>query len=1818
MKNKKILISLVFIMFMVGISYVSAQDIDEIGDLSSNDADEAITVDESLDDNLCSDEGEVLTDSDTSTTVNNWADLGSAVYNNNNYDTVYIGANLTPSGQIVINHDVTIIGSADTYIGGSSSSNPASYSYIPIYSDASGLSITLKNIRFQNCGGNILMQFSGNGNYNIENCTFENCTATGSHQAIVYLNYGYANITDCTFEKCTTSYGTVSNYNAASVDNVHMVVRGTTFKDNTANPEPGAINNCGHLIVYDSVFEGNSASWWAGAIHTHTNANTTIVRSVFRNNIAGWNGGALYSYSYLTVINSTFTGNEAHGSNGGAIAASNYGSRPYVTIENCDFDANSATGSGGAISFGGASLIIDNSRFNNNIASNGNGGAITAGGVSTITNCEFKYNNVITGNKNNGRGGAVYGSGTGHLTVDNCLFVNNTAKDDNSGNALAYSYTGKTANAAFFTYTNNEIYGPNNGTGSVYTANTYLVVVQYNNTISDYSSYVEPENETTGGIVTIPEGTTIGTQVWNASLSGALGGTPLIDGDVIYVPNGHSIYCLNITNGALIWNASCTYIGLDEYNNFHDLVLYNGVLVAPCDMDKLYFFDAATGSEVNATSDMWKASSKYGVLINDDTIYVSSEYPYGENGNAWIAVVKQVNGVYTYMGSILEINGVENYALLSAPVLWNNYIWVNTVNGLMRVDLTTNASSIILTGTVGKPVVGGDYLYILTSDNHIKGVDSTGNVVKDITVSGNVGSTLAINNDNTVLYTVNAEGEIYRAGVSSSSANYINRQINPVSSALTVGSDGYLYAGDDAGILWVIDIYYSLGKWKSTVVWAYNATSTIYGEVINNNIVYVGTEDTFYALYNNNLLSNGINELSYKYNSLLTNKNEKLSSSQGDILNAASEKIIPEGTLTYDVFMDGDTTYYLNGIYYIDSPIMLGINMDDGSEVNNICIKPQEGTNATIVFKKYLNYRDPSCMAIMGGKNITIENVKFTTTSDYRSGSGIFSIFNNPQIHFRNCTFENCTDMESNAEPSIFDIYRDEESLIYPDNVLIDNCKFINCNMKSNIRIEYCNLVNVSNCIFEKNTIKLSEIVSQANIYLENNQFDSNNSISVEGNGKIVSDVYFNVLTEGLIVGESGSIVGELVDDNGNRIYSQNLKFVIDDGEPIAPTSFDKATGLYTLSYTPTTNRDVKVSAVCSNVETLDVTSVDIPVKAKTELTLNITENPVYAGDFVVNATLNSTISGKSIVFNITDSSGEVVKTIVSDITNGFASESLNDLPAGDYTLTAVYAGDDYFAPASLSKAFTIAQADSSIELSLVNEDVYVGDAIGVQAVLPSSATGTVTFRLKDSQQIITVSGEAVSAIFAGLAEGEYTVYATYSGDANYKASEEVNVTFNVVKKDVEFYVSAGWVSLGEDAEIYVYDLPDDATGTITYYINSFDPEVRDVDESLTLSDLPIGKYSVRAVYSGDDKYNGNEATGDLEVYYNLELEEDEFGYGGDALINITFPEELNGMLGVIVDGNTSGAISANVVNGTAVFNLSDLTVGEHTLTLTYQGDKTFETTATITVTPKISSLDDLTTGDNTISLNLPSDATGNMTIRVDDNDPVVVAVVNGTAKYDLNNLSAGEHEISVAYEGNYPSFRTYKDVSVAKATPTASVNAPSSITAGQTVTIPINLPSDATGVVLVDVDGKKYYAEVANGVASVAVAGLTAGNKVLTYKYLGDNKYAASTGSATLKVVAPKAADKITLTLKKVTVKRSAKKLVIKATLKINGKAKKGLKVTFKFKGKKYTAKTNAKGVAKITVKKSVLKKLKKGKKVTYTATYGKTTAKKTVKVKK
>ena len=1545
-------------MFLVGVGCVSAEHIDDSCGLSTIDnvTDEVISADDSIDDNLNVDENDALSGSRSSVDVNSWNGLRNAVNGDSGADVVNIQSSLTPGNQVVINHNVTIIGSSNTYIGGSSYNHKATYNDILFYSNATGLSITLKNIKFQNCGGNTLMKFAGNGTYVLDNCTFENITANGYKQVVVHLNEGTCNITDCTFEKCSSSYGTVSNFkNDDEPDAVHMYVYGTTFRNNYANVEPGAINNCGHLTVYDSTFEDNSAAMWAGAIHTHSNANATIFRSTFINNVAEWNGGALSTYSYLRVVNCTFTSNVARtDKGGGAIFGFSQGSRPYIIVENCDFDNNTAvTGNGGAIAIINGILVVDDSRFNDNVAGGNYGGAISSVGmgindfITNVTGCRFINNSVSN------MGGAIFAINMGHLRVYSSIFINDTAT---SGNEIAFRYTGKKTNKAFFTYEDNTFYGADNASGAIYLYNNNIVVVDINNIFLNTDQYVEPENETTPSVVPIPGNVPIGHQVWNASIEDVLGGSPLIIGDKIFVPKGQYVYCLNVTNGNVLWNVS------SDAGYFHELALHGNVLLAPCAGDKLYMIDPSTGDEIQSSSNIIQASSAFAPAIDGNTIYVSSECGYGVNNNTWIAVVECNNGVYSYVGSILEIDGITygDYALLSAPILWNNYLWVNTVNGLMRIDLATNTSTIVLANTVGKPVLGGDYLYVLTRNNHICGVNAAGGLVKTISVSGNVGSTLAISNDNATLYTVDANGNAYYADVNSNSASFIS-QVNPVLSELTVDSNGYLYVGDDAGILWVFNVYYdeNIDDWMVNSVWAYNVSSTIYGTpVISNGVVYVGTIDIFYALNNPSRV------LFSSKSSCMTNYQSNFNSNllgnvQNEVLGIQEKYFNPidNPTLKTTDFQQANTIYYLNeGTYDVGVINIGGKKASNGQKTyyDNITIKPNGLANVIINIAPTTYYRGISFTV---GSNITFENIKIISTA---TNYEYYITFTNgvKNVYIKNCTFENISNIVSD-NPNRGDFIQFRQNDEGTGNIHIENCRFVNCNASYLIRsfqysATHLGLVNISNCIFE-NSFGVKDTFSFLNteVYLENNTFDSSSigSIIIQSSSRIYSDVFFNVLTESLILGEEGSIVAELVDDNGNpiyladvvnqgldNVYTNYLNFKIN-GEEKTPT-FDRTTGLYTLEYTPTSLDSISVKASCSNIENLNDDNDPILVKAITDLSVNCSDSAVYGTEFKVNATLDSTISGENITFTVLNSTNGPVKSVNTTITNGFASYSFADLPAGDYTVVADYAGGTSFAPVSDSKAFTITQADSSIEINVLNDIIHVGDKINVKAVVPTGATGNVTFRLENSK---TVNVSEV-ATFDGLSAGNYFIYAIYNGDANYKASKEVNVTIDVVKYDFNLKISADNITYGE-ALVVKLSTNKNFTGGIYVYIGELKQDAQIIDGvgNATFNNLTAADYFITANFTGDDSFysdsanttatvNGVEVPADKAISTNVPANTK------SPTFSIKLDKDATGNFTVSID-NGKIVRTAELKDGAASITVADLAAGNHNISISYSGD---------------------------------------------------------------------------------------------------------------------------------------------------------------------------------------------------------------------------------------------------------------------------------------
>ena len=195
-----------------------------------------------------------------------------------------------------------------------------------------------------------------------------------------------------------------------------------------------------------------------------------------------------------------------------------------------------------------------------------------------------------------------------------------------------------------------------------------------------------------------------------------------------------------------------------------------------------------------------------------------------------------------------------------------------------------------------------------------------------------------------------------------------------------------------------------------------------------------------------------------------------------------------------------------------------------------------------------------------------------------------------------------------------------------------------------------------------------------------------------------------------------------------------------------------------------------------------------------------------------------------------------------------------------------------------------------------------------------------------------------------------------------------------------------------------------------------------------------------------------------------------------------------------------------------------------------------------------------------------------------------------------------GKHNVTVTYPGDdtYPK-RTISKVFEIKAEP--QIIAPNTVYLYCGESKSITLTVYELSSVSITFNSKTNTYKPVNGKITFKIPSSLKPGKY-TLKAKNNLVYAQST--VTVKHV---------MTLKSVSVKKSAKKLVLQATLKNKNPIKKKT-VTFKFNGKTYKAKTNSKGIAKVTIKSSVLKKLKVGKKVTYQATYGKDTVKKTAKV--
>ena len=572
---------------------------------------------------------------------------------------------------------------------------------------------------------------------------------------------------------------------------------------------------------------------------------------------------------------------------------------------------------------------------------------------------------------------------------------------------------------------------------------------------------------------------------------------------------------------------------------------------------------------------------------------------------------------------------------------------------------------------------------------------------------------------------------------------------------------------------------------------------------------------------------------------------------------------------------------------------------------------------------------------------------------------------------------------------------------------------------------------------------------------------------------------------------------------------------------------------------------------------------------------------------------------------------------------------TLNNLSGPYSNITLVYLGDNIYN----SSTFTDSVFVSRIDPTRYFYTIESGITSNITLVLNEDATGNISVNFNGGNY----QGKLVNGFFTFtttyLKSGVKYISVNYEGDSKYES-------FNIINEPVIVILKSQDINLNIDNCLYgrnvvLTPLVSGSFGEFEIYVDGVYETTIDEGDSYTISKPSLGKHDVKVKYIDNVYYANKEYSTSFMVYkvYPIEFSEMPILYGSGDEFKVKFYDEYGNVLTykyVIfnIDGDDYSARTD--ANGIAILP-KHLGLGSYNITIINPvvSEKAYHNLLIFTSIQA----ENITIICNTdyefkaLFLDKNAEKLVNTPIlfRFNNEEKVVTTDEEGMASlklnlnigiYDITSINTLTDEIKVnkifvtTPDGKYTYDIPEKDINI----PTFPSSPGSSVS--------IKLPSDATGTITLNIGGKNYNFNVVGGVANVKIPDLANGVYKYSITYSGNSKYSpfTKTGSVTIKkqTTPSKSVAKTTLTLKKVTLKRSAKKLVIRATLKVNSKAVKGKIIKFKFNKKTYKAKTNAKGVAKITVKKAVLKKLKKGKKVTYTATYGKVTKKVTVKVKK
>jgi hypothetical protein len=515
-------------------------------------------------------------------------------------------------------------------------------------------------------------------------------------------------------------------------------------------------------------------------------------------------------------------------------------------------------------------------------------------------------------------------------------------------------------------------------------------------------------------------------------------------------------------------------------------------------------------------------------------------------------------------------------------------------------------------------------------------------------------------------------------------------------------------------------------------------------------------------------------------------------------------------------------------------------------------------------------------------------------------------------------------------------------------------------------------------------------------------------------------------------------------------------------------------------------------------------------------------------------------------------------------------------IATGVHSIGAIYSGDgNFFGGSATGRSLTINKADTTTALSDNPAPSTYGQAttftatVSVTAPGAGNPTGGVQFDI-DGQPFgtaVPLTGNTATLTISNLTAGNHNVTARYNGDPDFNLSDSNLVTHGVNRSDTNVaLVSSDPTAVSGESLTYTATVTSVAPGQgVPPGQVQFQVDGTDLGGPVTLSaggqavspatTMLVGTHHVTVDYLGTANYAGSnnayqQAVTAASTTTTVTSGQNPSVFGQPVTFTATVAVDgpgsgtPTGVARFTVDGATAALVDLN--NGSATATLSNLSVGDHDVVVTYASDdanflpshsadltqtvnKAATSTALVSDAPT-SVYGQPVTFTATVSVVAPGAGAPTGSVVFSDGSTVLgtVAISSATAfqaTLTTAALSVGQHAISASYsgDGSFLASATSQTQVVQKASTSVVVtssNNPSQ--SGQsTVFTAVVSPvapgaGNPTGTVTFTVNGLPIGGArtVTGGVAtSPAFSALTPGTYKVQAAYGGDGNFLKSTG---------------------------------------------------------------------------------------------------------